>query len=174
MITVLAFLVGTAAMVYPFMGTGLAPCLALLIGPGAVARRLAGAGGDVEDIVGTSRGFARRMAAIYVELTLAGIAVTALVSGDVLTAVVHVLAAGRRAQADRGQDPTQGGRRGGRSHPQQAPGGASRALVERKAARQDGALVDPDHQLAEVAALLHQPEGLAGLGKRKHPIDHGF
>ena len=139
-ITVLAFLLGAAAMVYPFMGAGLnlenaifeavsgvtttglstlpsvaehshaflfsrawlqwygglgivVLCLALLIGPGAVARRLAGAGGDIEDLAGTSRVFARRMAVIYGLLTVLGILIVALASGDLFVAVIHVLSA---------------------------------------------------------------------------------
>jgi trk system potassium uptake protein TrkH len=139
-ITVLAFMIGAAAMIYPFMGSGLSfmdalfeaisgitttglttltdvedhsrgflfarawlqwygglgvvvLSLALVMGPGAVARRLAVAGGDVEDIVGTSRGYARRVMVVYLLLTLAGIAAAMALLQDPFYTVVHVLTA---------------------------------------------------------------------------------
>lgn len=66
--------------------------LALLLGPGAVARRLAGAGG-IEDILGTSRGYARRVIAAYLLLTLIGFAITIALIPNPFNALVHVLSA---------------------------------------------------------------------------------
>lgn len=139
-ITALAFVIGAAAMVYPFMGIGLSfedaffeavsgvtttglttlsevegrprhflfarawmqwygglgivvLSLALLLGPGAVARRLAGAGGEVEDVLGTARGYARRVMMVYLLLTGIGIGAALVVVKDPFHSVTHILSA---------------------------------------------------------------------------------
>jgi trk system potassium uptake protein TrkH len=67
--------------------------LVLIVGPGATARRLAAAGGEVDDILGTSRAFAYRILVVYVLLTLLGILLTLTVGQDPFNAVVHILCA---------------------------------------------------------------------------------
>jgi trk system potassium uptake protein TrkH len=67
--------------------------LVLIVGPGATARRLAAAGGEVDDIMGTSRAFAYRIMVVYVLLTLLGILLTLTVGQDPFSAIVHILCA---------------------------------------------------------------------------------
>lgn len=66
--------------------------LALLIEPGAVARRLAG-DLEPEDLIGSTRLQARRSAVIYLGFTLAGIVALGALGVDPLAAVAHVLSA---------------------------------------------------------------------------------
>jgi trk system potassium uptake protein TrkH len=66
--------------------------LALLVGPGAVARRLAG-DLDPEDLVGSTRIQARRSAAIYLALSLAGFAALMLAGVGGFDALTHTMTA---------------------------------------------------------------------------------
>ncbi|NJN46054.1 MAG: TrkH family potassium uptake protein [Candidatus Competibacteraceae bacterium] len=66
--------------------------LALVMGPGAVARRLAGAGGDVDDIPGSSRAYARRVMAVYLLLTVSASLAAMALGQDPFNAVVQALA----------------------------------------------------------------------------------
>jgi trk system potassium uptake protein TrkH len=66
--------------------------VALLVGDDAIARRLVDE--DVaENLVTTTRGYARRMLVVYVVLTLAGVAAVALAGVPLFDAVCHVLSA---------------------------------------------------------------------------------
>lgn len=67
--------------------------LVLLSGPGIAARRLAAAGGDVDDIIGTSGAYAQRMLAIYMLLTVFGITITMALGQDAFNATLHILSA---------------------------------------------------------------------------------
>lgn len=66
--------------------------LALVVGPGAVARRLAG-DLDPEDLVGSTRIQARRSAAIYLGFSLAGFAALMLVGVGGFDAMAHTMTA---------------------------------------------------------------------------------
>lgn len=66
--------------------------LALLVGPGAVARRLAG-DLDPEDLVGSTQIQARRSAAIYFAFSAAGFAALLLVGVDGFDALTHTMTA---------------------------------------------------------------------------------
>jgi trk system potassium uptake protein TrkH len=67
--------------------------LALLIGPGVAARRLANISGEGEDLIGSTRGHARRVLAVYLAFTVAGIALLWALGLEPFAAVVHTLAA---------------------------------------------------------------------------------
>lgn len=67
--------------------------LALLIGPGVAARRLANISGEGEDLIGNTRGHARRVLAVYLAFTVAGIALLWALGLAPFAAVVHTLAA---------------------------------------------------------------------------------
>ncbi|MGD2082988.1 MAG: potassium transporter TrkG [Chromatiales bacterium] len=67
--------------------------VALVIGPGAAARHLSGAGGEIEHTAESARAHARRVLAVYLLLTLAGTAVVWALWGDARNAVLHTLTA---------------------------------------------------------------------------------
>lgn len=67
--------------------------LALAFTPGAVAKRLAGDDGEVEDVVASTRARARQALVAYGALTAVGIAVLLLLGADAFDAVVHTLTA---------------------------------------------------------------------------------
>jgi trk system potassium uptake protein TrkH len=67
--------------------------LVLIMGPGAPTRRLAAAGGDINDILGTSRAYARRIIAVYALLTVFGLLITLATGQDLFNATVHILCA---------------------------------------------------------------------------------
>lgn len=66
--------------------------LALLVGPGAVARRLAG-DLDPEDLVGSTRIQARRSAVVYLGFSVAGMAALLLVGVGWFDAMIHTMTA---------------------------------------------------------------------------------
>lgn len=66
--------------------------LALLVGPGAVARRLAG-DLDPEDLVGSTRIQARRSAVVYLAFSLAGMAALLLAGVGWFDAMIHTMTA---------------------------------------------------------------------------------
>lgn len=67
--------------------------LALLIGHQAAARRLVGQVKSNETLMVTAHTHARRMFSVYLFLTLAGLALVWILTGDAFTAVLHVLSA---------------------------------------------------------------------------------
>jgi len=67
--------------------------LALVITPGASARRLGFDSREMVDIVGGTRAHARRVLAVYLALTTAGIVLLAALGMDLFDALLHTLAA---------------------------------------------------------------------------------
>ena len=67
--------------------------IALVIGPGAAARHLSGAGTEIEHTAESARTHARRVLGVYLVLTLAGMAVIWALWGDARNAVLHTLTA---------------------------------------------------------------------------------
>ena len=67
--------------------------VALLIGPGAVSKKLAHLNGEGEDIVGSTRAHARRALIIYVSITVFSILLLWALGASPFIAVTHTLAA---------------------------------------------------------------------------------
>ncbi len=82
----------TRAYLQWYGGLGIAVLgVAVLVPPGAAARRLIETAGD-EDPVGSTRAHARRIFVVYTSLTAIGIALLWLAGGNLGTAVLHALA----------------------------------------------------------------------------------
>lgn len=84
----------TRAWIQWFSGLGIVILsLALIIGPGAAARRLASSDNEGADLVGGTRIHARRAIAVYLALTAAGFLLLWLLGAPAWPALLHVLTA---------------------------------------------------------------------------------